>query len=400
MATIVSVTPLPLERDSRTFKFAASFTRLGHRSIVVEGRSSADLPRDGLPFELRSVGVPGATGEGAGDRPGAGSLGRLAEPPLALAANLRWNLRTLRELPPADLYHLHSYNQAGAVRRRARGAAAPYVYDAHDAYWEAGHEIDADHRARLTRAMFQRVERRCVSGAALVSTVSAGVAGLLERRFGRSPVVIRNFQDPRLDRPADGDVRSAAGVGAGAFLLVMVGNAKPGDAVEEAVRALAELPDRVHLALVGRGHGRFADSADRSGVGSRVHILDPVAPDQVTDFISSADASPILYRAWTENFEHALPNRFSHAVAAGLPVLYPPLTEIRALCERHGLGLEIDPADPRSIAGAVRLLADDPGRLAEYGARVRAAQPELSWEAEEGRIEEMLAEALDRGAGG
>lgn len=399
MATVVSVTPLPVDRDSRTFKFAASFARFGHESIVVEGMPSA-IDRDRLPFELRSVGRVTDADEGAGageSGPVLSGLRRMAEPPIALAANLRWNLRTWRRLPEADLYQLHSYNQFLAVQRKARAVGAPYIYDAHDSYWEAGPEIDADHRARLTRRAFERLERRCARNAAALSTVSDGVAELLERRFQRRPAVIRNFQDSRLDEPAEGDVRTAAGVPEDAFLLVVAGNAKPGDAIEEALIALESLPARVHLALVGRGHERFKTFADGGGVGERVHILPPVAPTEVTDFIRSADASPILYRAWTINFQHALPNRFSHAVAAGLPVLYPPLTEIRKLGERYGLGIEIDPTDPGSIAAGVRALSESPDRLADYGRRVREAAAELSWEGEEQRIRSLLESGLAGG---
>jgi glycosyltransferase involved in cell wall biosynthesis len=353
-----------------------------------------------LEFELRSVDAARLGTEASPER-AADAEGRLpgwAEPPVAIAANLRWNLRTRRVMPPADLYHLHSYNQYGAVRRMAHRSDAPYIYDAHDAYWEAELTIDADHRSGLTRAYFQRREARCVAGAVELTTVSDGVAGLLRERYGRTPLVFRNFQDPRLDRPSPRDIRRAAGVLDSDFLLAMVGNAKPGDAIAEAVEALGMLPDRVHLALVGRGHEGFLAAAARHGVDGRVHILPPVPPDQVTDFIAAADASPILYRAWTRNFEHAMPNRFSHAIAAGLPVLYPPLTEIRALSERHGLGLEIDPTDPGSIAAAVRRLSEDRAELDRLRKNVRAAAPELSWEREEERIAAMLDAALAGGA--
>jgi glycosyltransferase involved in cell wall biosynthesis len=397
MATIVSVTPLAVERDSRTFKFASSFARLGHESVVVEGMPSRLAPSS-LPFELRSVG--GVAGSG-GAAPAARRSGKAldavraaAEPPLALAGNLRWNLRTWRRLPDADLYHLHSYNQYPAVARRARALGVPYAYDAHDAYWEAGHEIDADHRSRLTRRGFERLELRCAGGAAALSTVSDGVARLLEPRFGRRPIVVRNFQDPRLDQPCPDNVRAAAGLGPDAFVLVMVGNAKPGDAVNEALTALESLPPDVHLVLAGRGHERFAQQARERGIGDRVHVLDPVPPTQVTAFIRSADASPILYRSWTANFEHALPNRFSHAVAAGLPLLYPPLTEISALCDRYGLGIPIDPTSPESIAAATLELHANRAKLAAISERVAAAAGELSWEAEEGSVRELLDVAL------
>src|SRR5438045_1381352 len=52
--TIVTLTPLEVQSDSRTYKQAASCARLGYRSIVVEGYRSSLDPR-ALPFELISA---------------------------------------------------------------------------------------------------------------------------------------------------------------------------------------------------------------------------------------------------------------------------------------------------------------------------------------------------------
>ncbi|MDQ7779190.1 MAG: hypothetical protein RDV41_05720, partial [Planctomycetota bacterium] len=64
MQTIVSLTPLSVESDSRTFKQAASAARFGYRSIVVEGEPSR-LPCTDLPFELRTTGDRSRTKERA-----------------------------------------------------------------------------------------------------------------------------------------------------------------------------------------------------------------------------------------------------------------------------------------------------------------------------------------------
>ena len=55
MKTIVTLTPLDVQADGRTFKQAASVRRLGHRSIVVEGYTSL-LARSRVPFEMVSSG--------------------------------------------------------------------------------------------------------------------------------------------------------------------------------------------------------------------------------------------------------------------------------------------------------------------------------------------------------
>lgn len=379
MRRVVSVTPLPVERDSRTYKQAASLARMGYESVVVEGEASSLDPAS-LPFRLVAVADAGAP---------------RAQP----LAYLRWNLRTLRALPTASLYILHSYRQFPAVYLKTRRNGAPYAYDAHDSYWEHDPDVSGPRPRSPSARAFERMERFCASRAAALLTVSDGVAGLLERRFGRRPVVVRNAADLRLERRSPGDVRTAAGVGPDDFLLAMPGNAKPGDTIREAVQAVSMVPGRVHLALVGSGNERFAELARERGIGDRVHVLPPVPPTEVADFISTADAAPILYRAWTVNFLHALPNRFFHAVAAGLPILYPPLVEIAALCEEHGLGLPIEPTDPGSVAEAIRALSEDPALAARLRANVEAARPALSWEHEEKVLGKLVAAQLEPGAG-
>ena len=113
-------------------------------------------------------------------------------------------------------------------------------------------------------------------------------------------------------------------------------------------------------------------------------------PTEVTSFIRGADAAALLYYAVTPNFLNALPNRFFHAVAAGLPQLYPPLTEVSALADRFGLGIQIDPQDPGSIALATRSLIEDPERLAAYREGAAHAREQLSWEREEEEVLDHL----------
>jgi glycosyltransferase involved in cell wall biosynthesis len=413
VSRIVSITPTAVERDSRTFKHAASLTRLGHTSIVLEGAPSA-LAGAQLPFELTSV---GRAGRGAANGPepthpapdGADAprsralraLRRILDLPITIAAQLRWNLRTYRALPDADLYYLHSYNQFLGTRLKARRRGAPLIYDAHDSYWEEDSSPDGGVHGGLSGRLLRAIERACVRRADRLTTVSGGVADLLEGRYGRRPEVIRNCPDLRLDRAAQSSLRSMIGAPRGAFVLVSVGNAKQGDTIEEALAAVTQLPADVHLAFVGGGYEHHRERARARGLGSRVHFLPAVAPTEVADFISTADASPILYRAYTANFLNALPNRFFHAIAAGLPLIYPPLVEITALAERYELGLPVDPTDPASVVEAVNALRDDPELVGRYRANAERAREELSWEREEVAIERLVAATLaERAEGG
>ena len=429
MARVVSVTSIAVQRDSRTFKFAASVARLGHESVVVEGEPSTMLDRE-LPFKLISpenapeppaFGAPeGEADDAAPTEPAplplVGSLARklptAAINPLRRVADAaissftlvrlylrdiaRRNRETRGLLPDADVYWLHGFWQFPAVYSKSRRAGARLLYDTPDAYWEPGQTPVEDRISRMFVRLYERIERYCARHAERFTTVSGGIAELLERRYGRRPEVVRNFHDLRLDEEADGDVRTASGVGPDDFLLVVVGNMKPEVTVKESLLALRDLPDRVHIAFVGRGHEVNRGLAEELGLSDRVHLLGHLVPTEIVSFIRTADAAPVLSRAATNNDLYSLPNKFFHAVAAGLPVLYPPLPEMSALGHEHELGVEIDPADPASIAAGIRTLSADPDAIARYRANVERARKVLNWEREEAVLADFLGAATPR----
>lgn len=100
-----------------------------------------------------------------------------------------------------------------------------------------------------------------------------------------------------------------------------------------------------------------------------------------------------------ENHRLALPNKLFHAVRAGVPVVATDVGELAKMVRRHGLGTLYRPGDAASLVDAVeRAVADYPG-LCEA---VRAAAPELSWEADAARLlalYERLADARGRPRG-
>lgn len=411
VARIVSLTPIAVESDSRTLKQASSMTRLGHLSVVVEGATSRSIDRDELLFELRSAGPPTPPGAAAtAAMPSARGTrrprGRLSTPVVRAAREVilvrdalrtqtnTFIRRTLAAAPRADVYYVHSYLQFPAAAMLARRHGARIVYDAHDFYPDAAHDgLTASERTVLR--VHRLVERACVRRADAIVTVSPGVAELMQRRWGRTPTVVLNAHDRRLDRPAARTLREAVGLAADTTLIVMVGNAKREDAFENALRALDLMP-AVHLALVGGGYDETHRELARGfGVQGRVHFLPAVRATELSAFIADADAAVILYRPMSSNFRNALPNRFFHAVAAGMPVLYPDdLPNLRALAERYDVGLPIRTGDPASIAAAVARLRDEPGLTRRLRDNALAAQGALSWERSEEILDALIGDLL------
>ena len=472
---VASVTPLAVRADSRTFKQAASLSRLGYRSIVVEAFPSGFASAE-LPFELTSVvsrpsapkpdqshsslspeaqpssvternGPPSASPRHSGAwtstlrarigkflwklpasrywRPLASRLLRFAQAarrlcavPLRLARRAKsrfigatahpfqfaWHLRdytrryfigTNTALPDASLYYLHAFYQFPAVYWRSRFGRVPFIYDAHDFYSQLEDDATISSYWRRWVMPFELlVERLCVRRAAAVVTVNDGIAQLMRERFGCEPIIIRNAHDSRLDVDVDQTIREVIGLREDEFLIVSVGNWKPGMAIEEAIKAIGSLPARYHLAFLGGGFPCYGALAGAHGAPGRVHVLSPVAPNQVVPFIRTANAAIVLYYETSVDYLYSLPNRFFQPIAAGVPLLYPPLPEIRRLAERYGVGVMINPKDPVEIADGARKLAEDAPLLNSPKAGLVKAKEELTWQHEEVELANIVTKLI------
>jgi glycosyltransferase involved in cell wall biosynthesis len=405
--TIVSLTPLPLEADSRTFRIASSLGEAGWRSIVIEGRTSR-AQFWGNAVEVRSLGPEaircGMTSPRRRARDGAvamarsGRLGSGGE--LALYLGFRgwewwrhcWRPRGC--IPTADVYYLHSFEFHRAVASIAARNGARIIYDAHDFYRGIQPpERQPTFDGNRVRPFFDALEARLVAAADATVTVSDGIAALMDRTFGRRPTVLRNYHDERLDQAVEVDLRKSLSLAATDRLCVVVGNRKPGMAVDTAVDGLAMLPTRFHLAFVGRGYEADNERLRRHPAASRVHFGGHVAPNQVVPFIRTADLGLVIYEPYSANYRHALPNGFFQVIAAGLPLVRAALPEIEAAIGRHPVGARLDRLDPPSLAAAIWRCAEDTAGLRTA---VAALARELRWETESLRLNRLVEEVTDR----
>jgi glycosyltransferase involved in cell wall biosynthesis len=395
----VSLTPLPLEADSRAFRVACRLAEAGFRSIVVEGRASRQRFWSDK-IEVRSCGAYARDRFGTAPRGGAlrrGRYGRGGE--LALYAAFRWHdfwchcARPFALIPPADLYYLHSFELYRAIAARR----APIVYDAHDFYRgiEPPERQPVFDRERI-RPFRERLERRLAAAAAALVTVSDSIATMMEATFGRRPTVIRNCHDARLDRAIDPDLRARLGLSAADRLCVAVGNCKRGMAVDVAVAALSRLPCHFHLAFVGRFYDADRDRLRDHPAADRLHFGHCVQPDEVVPFIRTADLGLVLYEPYSANYRAALPNGFFQIVAAGLPLIRAPLPEIEAAIAGRRIGICLDRLDPPHLAAAI---LDGAASAPELRAASAAVGRELRWEQEAIRLDSVLKTVLPERAG-
>lgn len=386
MKTIVSVTPLPISADSRTYKMAASFSRFGYKSIVVEGLTSP-FHSNSLPFELICVkgGVIFTKADGANNN---------VEPKRSVIAWLRYwllrlvkpflnQIRTFLSLPDASLYYLHSFYQFPAIFLKSRLLGAPYIYDAHDYY-----QVVNPGKFNIW------LEGLCIKSAKSVVTVSKGVAHLINSGYGYSPIVVRNCHDKRLERKPQQDIRQFLDLTEESFLLVVVGQAKDGMAVVETLEALRDLPSHVHLAFVGKNTSDYSKFVEQLQLESRVHLVPPVLPDQVVPFIASADAAMIIYYSRSPNYENCLPNGFFQSVSAKLPLIYSSLPEINLIADQYKIGIPINPQSPNATREGILHLLQSQDSIEMYRKNLEIARGELSWEREEQILQDLVEDVF------
>jgi glycosyltransferase involved in cell wall biosynthesis len=291
-------------------------------------------------------------------------------------------------IPPAELYVLHSFELYRAVAPLARLYGARILYDAHDFY--RGIETPEQQAAfdRKRRHPFlRRLEDQLVSVADAFTTVSGGLADLMAQEFGRRPEVIRNCHDDSHDRANAPSLRKTLGLAETDRLAVVVGNYKPGLAIQVAAAALKRLPKNFHVAFLGRGYEAIAAALPGELVGARLHLGHAVAPDEIVPAIRSVDLGLVLYEPYSENYRYALPNGFFQLVAAGLPIVRGELPEIEAAIGGLAVGYCLPRLEPDGLAQAIsRAIAERDLLRGNVALLTRS----LRWENEAKRLRRLI----------
>lgn len=304
-----------------------------------------------------------------------------------------WAGRVHASVLPSAVWHAHDLNTLQLALDCAASHGGRVVYDSHEIFTEAGRT------ARLSsagRRYLRRLERQWAAGADAVITVNASLAARLSDLLGIDHVaVVHNAADI----PADGisPLRAAVGVTADVPLLIYHGSMVVGRGVEDAIRALGD-PSiaAAHLVLMGSGPllPDLETLARELGVADRVHLRDPVPPDEVTRYVAGADVAVMPIEPTTLNHRLSSPNKMFEAIAAGVPVVAPNFVEFRRIvldAELGPLGVLYAEQTPRAIAGAIATILDAPRADREkLRARVSAAAfARWNWERESRNLLEV-----------
>lgn len=242
-----------------------------------------------------------------------------------------------------------------------RGSDVP-GYDPHQKNLERAHRV----LLPLTRWIWRRASR--------VVAVCESLGRLALRTDpGLQYSVIPNGVDLNRFRPSarrhqrrDGKIRCVA-----------VARLVERKGIGDLIQAVATLePGTVELEILGSGPDEqlLKDLASRLGVRRHVIFAGSVGRGEIPGHYRDADIFTLA------SWEEAFGNVFAEAMASGLPIVGSAVGGIPELVEHGKNGYLVPPRDPRALAAAIRLLADNPELRAEMGRRNRAqAEANLSW---------------------
>ena len=162
--------------------------------------------------------------------------------------------------------------------------------------------------------------------------------------------------------------------------------------VDGIIRAVAELPDDVHLLVAGDGdmEEEWKALARELGAGDRVHFLGNVPHAQIPLHVRAADV--FVLNSEYEGLSHTL----LEVQALGTPMIASGVCGNPEVVEDDVNGLLVDPYDPKTLEVALRRVLDDPALGERYVAAGLERTSRFDRETTFSRVEEILGESARR----
>jgi glycosyltransferase involved in cell wall biosynthesis len=257
-----------------------------------------------------------------------------------------------------DIVHAHDLPQLRAAWTAGRMLNIPCIYDAHEMYPEIGTLSPEDQRK------CREVESRFIRQVDRVITVNPFIAQQQAVTYRiKKPTVILNAAElppgfaygTRTDK-----LRSALGLSSEHKILLFQGWVSLDRSLGELVKAIREVPEEIHLAILGYGEDivKLLGIAEASHVAGRVHVLKPVPQDELIYWVASADAGIIPYQARDENYRYCSPNKLFEFIAACTPIIANDLPYLRRVVAGEGYGVVAPFDGSDGYARAVRSMFD------------------------------------------
>lgn len=255
-----------------------------------------------------------------------------------------------------DVVHVHDLPQLAAGVEAKSALECTLVYDAHEIYPQIG-TLTSNQRLALDAK-----ERALVKSVDHMITVNPFIADWYAKEYAMPrPTSIRNSVSPQpgmgvLSRTTT--LRDLLQLDASARILIFQGWLDASRGLASLIRAMADVPDNIHLVFIG--YGEFITEAKKLAAGQkkRIHFVPKVTFEELTDYTLSADAGIIPYPDTDLNHHFCSPNKLFEFIHAGLPIIGNRLPYLEQVIDGEGFGLTEPLHGPKDYARAIRRMFD------------------------------------------
>ena len=266
----------------------------------------------------------------------------------------------------------------------------PLIYDAHE-YFTGVPEIQD---RPVVKWVWTSLEKIIFPHLSYVVTVNGSIAGLYETQYGIRPRVVRNISDSRL--PEKVKSRKELGIPPSAYILINQGAGINVDrGMEEMLGAMKELPEDVHLLLVGKGDvvDLLKDMVLREELEGRVSFVPTKPYMEMLQYTLNADCGLSLDKPLSPNYQYSLPNKVFDYVKSGIPVLGSNVIEVSTLINHYGIGEVCEEVEPGIIAKRIMLIRKNGKDY--YRSALQKTAIENNWEKEQ-LVWDQLIDEIDQ----
>ncbi len=300
----------------------------------------------------------------------------------------RWLARYIREQGRPDILDAHfAWPDGVGVAKLAQRRGIPYSITLRGKIYPC---LDQPAQKRQVAVALQHADAIISVSAPMAEQAVALGASADKVHVIPNGIDLGRFQ--LTDRLA---ARRALGLPEQVRLLVTVAHMGPRKGHRETVTALAQLPDDVHLVLVGgeRHVGRdireLQRLAERLDVGGRVHFAGPQPYETIPQYFAAADASVLV------SYREGCPNVVLESLGAGRPVVASNVGAVPDLIEPGRNGELVPPRDPAATAEAI----DKVLSINASPEDVRNSPAVRSWDAVAGDVHRVFERICSNAAG-
>lgn len=249
-------------------------------------------------------------------------------------------------------------------------------------------------QVRLTRLL----QRTWWGWCAHIISCSEFLRQILVRHHGVPPekvqTIFNAYHGPRPEDvpPRSDALREELGLEPGRRYLLTICRLMVWKRVDGILRALALLPDDVHLLIAGDGDkgAEWKQLAADLGVADRAHFLGNVPHERIPLYIRAADVFVLNSRY--EGLSHTL----LEVLQLDTPIIASDVCGNPEVVEHEVNGLLVDPADHEGLAEAARRLLEDPELCQRFVEAGRARRMDFDRERTFGQVEAALRRVAAR----